>query len=453
MNERDLLEKLTGLGAERLATALLELAVCSPEAREHVERLVAAPSDRLAKAKAALAGLARARRFYSYAESGTLARKLEVILADIDADQPAPEEGLRLVARFFESDRAVFERCDDSGGGVGMVFTFDARELFARYAAACADKTRIAKLVLALYGEDDYGVRGALIDEAASFLPAEAVRTLAQDCWDRAMQSGNPEDGKACHWFTAVRSLARQLADAPLFEKALRASSPDLYPGAELELAKAYLEAGDAATALAWLEREGQVGRFLQGDRDRLLLEVHRKLGDQAGLEDAAWRIFRAGRSAKALEDLLLVIGEDQRARVVREETRKILDEDHFSISSASFLIVLGLSDEAEAYLLRRAGQLNGDLYDSLLPLAKALERHGCALAATAVYRALLDSILQRAQYKAYPHGADYLRKLDALAGAVEDWQSIQPHAVYAQALAKAHGRKSGFWGHYRAGG
>lgn len=453
MKKKALHEKLIALGAERLAEVLVELADHSSEAREYVERLVAVPEDRLRKAKSALAGLARERRFYSYAESGTMARNIETILADIEAAHPAPKDGLRLVVRFFESDGSVFERCDDSGGGVGMVYTYSACKLFAQYATACADPAWISGLVLDLYGKDDYGVRGALVDAASTFLSADAVRSLAEACWERARSGETGEDRNSRHWLLAVRSLARQLSDGPLFEKALRAAHPDFHAGAELELAKVYLEAGDAAIALTRLGKKSEVDSFRQGERDRLLLAIHRKLGDRAGEEETAWRLFRSERSVKALEDVLSVIGQEQREQVVQEETRQILAEEHFSSASATFLIELGLVDEAEIYLLRRAGQLNGDSYYYLLSLAAAMESHGRPLAATVVYRTLLESILRRAQYKAYHHGADYLRNLDALADMIEDWQSIQPHASYTEALVKVHGRKKGFWSQYRAGG
>src|SRR3989304_7535704 len=86
------------------------------------------------------------------------------------------------------------------------------------------------------------------------------------------------------------------------------------------------------------------------------------------------------------------------------------------SYSDAAVLIEMGRMDEAEPYLLDRIDQLNGDFYGSLLPLAEAMEADGRPLPATVLYRALLDSILRRAQTKTYQHGVRYLKKLDRLA-------------------------------------
>jgi len=70
-------------------------------------------------------------------------------------------------------------------------------------------------------------------------------------------------------------------------------------------------------------------------------------------------------------------------------------------------------------------------------------------LAATMVYRALLESILARAVSKYYTHGVRYLRKLDQLAAKVEDWRGHPNHAAYMAQLKEDHGRKRSFWSRY----
>ena len=84
-----------------------------------------------------------------------------------------------------------------------------------------------------------------------------------------------------------------------------------------------------------------------------------------------------------------------------------------------------------------------------LLPLARELEGAGRALAASLLYRALLDSILRRGNNRNYAIGARYLQKLDALAPDVGDWGSFTSHKVYQSELRLAHGRKTSFWSKY----
>ena len=68
------------------------------------------------------------------------------------------------------------------------------------------------------------------------------------------------------------------------------------------------------------------------------------------------------------------------------------------------------------------------------------------------VYRALLESILDRAQSKAYPHAARYLHRLGKLAKKIRAWSPIAPHESYLQALRARHDRKRAFWAQVSAG-
>lgn len=58
------------------------------------------------------------------------------------------------------------------------------------------------------------------------------------------------------------------------------------------------------------------------------------------------------------------------------------------------------------------------------------------------IYRAPLESILDRKYYKAYPHVAKYLRKLDTLALEIDDWQDLGEHGMYHVWLNQVHGKR-----------
>ena len=69
-------------------------------------------------------------------------------------------------------------------------------------------------------------------------------------------------------------------------------------------------------------------------------------------------------------------------------------------------------------------------------------------LAATILYRALLDEILASGRSAAYGHGARYLARLDEMAGKFDDVPDlvIDTPSAYRARLLKSHARKSGFW-------
>ena len=440
-------QQLIELGVEVLAETLLELASRDDAASDLMDRMIATPEENIKRFKAKLVGLKRRRRFIPWGESRAFAGELAALLEDLKAGVDDPRTGCELVAAFYEADCGALGSCDDSNGSVGDVFRFDARDLFVSFASSCEEKEWLGDLLLRLNREDDYGVRDALIDCAGGYLPEPVMRTMIERLWKSAEKES--DEYRKRHWLRMVESLARQIKDAPLFEKARIASWGKLSTAACIDIARVYLESGDAKTSLSWLERIPAEETFKGDDKNRLLLEVYGKLGQSDKQEEIAWRIFKGYRSDSTLSTLLEVIGEEERERVLTRETTIILQEERLSYSDASFLISVGRMAEAESYLFVRAGQLNGDFYNILLPLAEAMEKDGRMLIATVIYRALLDSILRRAQSKYYSHGVRYLKKLDKLSETISDWRGVAPHAAYLAGLRRDHGRKSAFWGKY----
>lgn len=437
----ELKSHLAGLGPERLAESLMELSQRSKDAHELVERMTASSKSNVQRYKSKLAALKRQKRFVDWREARPFVRELENMLEDLRAAGVDPETGVKLTADFFRCDGVVFERCDDSNGNIGDVFRFGARDLFVHYAAHCQDKAALVDIVIDLMGKDDYGIRDAVVDAAGEYLPPDSMRLLIERFWDMADRVPNPDDAR--HWHRQIESVARQSKDAPTFEKARRKSSRELSANAFIDIGRAYLESGDPKTALDWLTRAHTA------DRDELLLVAHRALGNEKDAATVAWRMFNGYRSKETLDTLLSIIGKERREEVIAGEVKTILETPDYSSSNAAFLLACGRTDESEAYVLNRRDKLNGEFYASLLPIAESFESSGRWVAATVIYRALLDSILRRAVSKYYHHGVRYLKKLDALDKKIADWQCVSPHTDYGSQLKETHARKSSFWQGY----
>jgi hypothetical protein len=399
--------------------------------------------------KSALAGAKRRKKFIYGREVAEFAAELRGILQELKNDQTEARGGVEMVASFFRADAAFFEHCDDSNGTLGDVFRFDACELFVHYAIQCDDKTWLADIVLELQKDSNYGVREILIDNAAQYLPEPVIRTLIERLW--ALTDAETVIYDKRHWIFQIESLARQIHDAPLYEKATLASTPDVSVAGCIDIAKVYFDSGDTSTALSWLGRVSLDQTYMARERDELLLEVHKKLGNRTEATAAAWRIFRGWRHETTLQQLLETIGPHDRERLIDDETRVILNTPEFSYSDTKFLIHCRRIDEAETYLLKRTELLDGNQYSELLSLGADLEYHEKYLAATVVYRALLESILDRAISKYYGYGVRYLRTLDDLAPKVIHWRGISPHEVYCAELHQFHARKSSFWSRYES--
>lgn len=303
-------EKLTALGAEALADALLELAERVEVVDDLVERLIATPEENIERYNTKLADLKHRHYFISWKESAAFAHELEMLLADLASGVDDPRIGVELVAAFYRADRDIFEQCDDSGGIIGNVFQYDAKELFVSYASGCPDKQWLGRLVYDLCRKDDYGVRDTLVGCAGQYLPESEIRHLIERF--QAALEGRGEDFRKCHGLRCIQSLARQVKDALLFEQTRLASSDTLTSAACVDIARVHLECGDARKALSWLQQVPEDDRHHdRHDQDRLLLAVYETPGDKDKQKDVAWRIFRRYRSARALPELLSVIGQD----------------------------------------------------------------------------------------------------------------------------------------------
>lgn len=449
MKEDDRREKLIGLGSEKLADALLELAFRDDAAEVLVNRLTSSKEEIIKRFKAQLSGLKRSKRFVERRDAKQLAERLEDMLIDLASAEPDAITGIRLVSDLFACDSSIFERCDDSYGNVGDFFRYSAGVLFSEYAERIDDKDYLCDLLFDLYEKDGYGVRSILIDEAHHYLDEGAMRKLSDRMWERCEEE--EDEYKRHRWTSGVASIARQLKDPVLFEVAYMKSWPALHNKALLDIAAIYLEAGEPRIALDRVSQIENLEMFRAGERDQLLLSIYRELGDDEKTMVTAWRIFRRERGGLALEELLKVIGDGERERVIAKETEAVMSSDRLSYSDAYFLVQVGRLEEAETYLLRHGESLDGDVYFILKPLAEALEEDR-PLGATVLYRALLDSILSRAVSKYYNHGVRYLKKLDQLEGRIDDWKGLQSHAEYKDKIQAAHGRKQSFWAKYPGG-
>lgn len=406
--------------------------------------------------KAALASLRRSKRFIECRASGDFAHSLSELLQQLADARPDPRVGAECVLAFYRTDSATLGRADDSNGSIGDVYRIDASDAFARYAAACGDKGWIIEQVLELLATDDYGVRDSVLARVGEYLPEPQLRELVARLWEaaggpRRARTDSERDWSRSGWYLLIATVATQLRDPELFEQARRSFDPALGVAACLEIAEAWLHADDAARALTWLDRVASDRSHHEDRRDELLRRVHARLGNRTEVERLAWEYFRGARSTDALDDLLAVVGADRREEVIDGASAEILANPRFEPSHASFLLEQGRAEAASSLVLARCAQLDGDQWSQLAPLAEEFEADGSALAASLVYRALLDSILRRAESRTYGHGARYLRRLQALAPRVADWRGVAPHADYVAEVRTKHARKASFWRRYEA--
>jgi hypothetical protein len=83
--------------------------------------------------------------------------------------------------------------------------------------------------------------------------------------------------------------------------------------------------------------------------------------------------------------------------------------------------------------------------------MAEALLAKNCFRGASVLYRALLNSILERANSVAYGHAARYWWKLKEISTSCETLDPLVPQGEYEATVRAKNPRKVGFWAQVNA--
>jgi len=213
------------------------------------------------------------------------------------------------------------------------------------------------------------------------------------------------------------------------------------------EVAERLTAAGDATEALELLDgaapdEQGRRAGFLEWLDARVsALEVLER-GEEA--QALRWGVVERSLSIRHLRDYLKRLPDFEDAA---EEERALELAVRYPFFSQALRFLHQWPDRRRAgrLILERQGELDGDSYELLGPVAEALEAQQ-PLAATLCLRAMIDFSLERARTRRYRHAARHLETCRALAAGIDDWGGVQEHNAYLERLDRDHGRKYGFW-------
>ncbi|MBF0587441.1 hypothetical protein INT08_11025 [Prosthecochloris sp. N3] len=443
-------QQLIDLGPETLADALLSIAAANDDAAMLVQRLTSTGEECIKRYKAKLSGLKRARKFIHLRESSRMEQQLLAILDELQSANPTPCTGAELAGAFLQTDTATLGRADDSSGIIGDIYRITASELFITYAEQCPDKQFIVKLLLKLIKHDSFSIRTSLLDYADRMLQSDTLlHQLLQTLQAAPPTTGNSTD--SLHHNIIIASLARQLRDPELFEQTLRQrfDTGKLGTASLIDAAEVWLECARPDIALSRLQDIPDNESFMREEKNKLLIAIHGKLGNRSEQARITWELFQEHRTYSRLIDHLEYADPTKANAIIDNEAKQLCNAPDFATHNARFLLDAERPEAAERYIITHREQINGDYYPSLVSLAKDLEQLQLNLAATLIYRALLDSILRRARSTIYSHGVRYLKKLDTLAPLINQWQDVEPHTAYKEQLHTKHKRKISFWSRY----
>lgn len=441
-----------------LVSLLLELAAGHADVQERLLRMqLADRPDKLAAAlKKTLTAWKRSKKFMDYREAREFGREAETWLSNVAQELTPrdPAAAVTLFESFIEADASWFDRADDSDGCIGDAVRSAC--LHWLQAAAQCETPAAAWLapLMRLSDADEYGAREELLRRADLLLDEAALRELAALYAARmaeAVAGAREAERKPYGVYklsAALSLLSDLLRDPDIRVRAVLSYSPDPNPLQRAEFAEAYIEAEQPERALPWLE--GDWGH-LDERRQGLLAQALGALGRFEESAPIRQRIFEGNLSVFAfqawLEHLPDTAHEQARARA-----HSVAREHADSLAATTLLLHLDDEVGAERRLIADCALIDGNDYLRLVPLAETLRERELLLGETAVLRALLCSILERARAKAYGHAAQYWARLHELAEAVDSLEPLSSHADFAAAIRARHCRKTAFWTQAGAG-
>ena len=457
-------EKLMDLGLEKLAQLVLDEAERNAGFRRQVKAALAGQSGPEGIAKLIdrrLSGLERARSFVDWDKTRAFRDDLRSLTDTVMAElgPAAPALAIDRLLRFIATHERVFERVDDSSGHIQDVY-YQAIAATGDLAAYLPEPEAdsLPDKIMAMLGESTHGY---LVDVTEAVAPALPGGTLTR--WDADLahaidqrqkeEEAQSTDGwfysMASQWSAMRQAIAVARDDLDLLIALEASKHPHMQD--TLGMARRLLEADRVPEALDWVRKPmqgglGRSGAELAPDWVSLEAAILKALGDKQKAAHLRWTCFETTLSADILREHLAQLPdfEDDEA----EESAHRLALSHKDPDAAlQFFLDWPRLDLAAELIATHLDHWDGPDWHIFPKVAGVLE-HEHPLAATILYRALLDNILTKARSKAYGHGAKYLAQLDLLA---QEADKIRPegmpdHAAYLAGLKNAHPRKASFW-------
>ncbi|MCV3766578.1 DUF6880 family protein [Rhizobium sp. TRM95796] len=469
------IESLKDLGLDKLAALALDQCGRDAAFKKLVKAALAGAKGPEAVAKLIdkrLDGLARAKSFVDWNKERAFRDDLQVIVDTIMSElAPAsPPLALDRILRFVGTHSGVFNRIDDSGGRIQAVYhqAIEQIGLLAPQLGA-EDLERLPERMQAALIDSEHGY---LIDAAQVALPNLPDNVLKR--WDKtltplaepkAKKSGRGGFGfdPVEHQASEIRQLiALRLGDIDTLI-AIEESLPE-HRQEPLAVAELLLSAGRAAEALVWARKNPKGGlkvmrmtdmadggmalAFDAGRRAELEAGILDALGDKDAAQALRWKQFETALDPGALGAYIAALGDFEEFEALDRAFAHVMSVKQI-YRALQFLAAWPRLDLAAALVEREATQWDGAYWEILSEMAETLENDH-PLAATILYRALLDDILARARSSAYGHGARHLAQLGVLAKRLDADAvarlGLETHTAYELGLKKTHGRKSAFW-------
>ncbi|MDB4198233.1 hypothetical protein N9777_08235 [Ascidiaceihabitans sp.] len=461
---------LADLGADRLADLLIEVSQGSADIKRRLRLELShnlGATELAHEVRKRLASLRKSKSFVSWRKRKALVKDLDTQVVMI-VNKIAPDDPITafdLLWQFIELAPSLYERADDRRGDIGEVFRSAILHFSDIAPCTDVDAETLADRVWRIVSDNRYGEWDGIISILAptlgeaglSYLKAHVERFSDNPLFEPEVEHEailflRELRGEADHSAERKQRFVQQC----LQEIATASGDTDGYIGqyspedlrnkvVAAEVAMLLLKdkkAKDSLVLLSNVEDDG--GSFGQEQWDDAYISTLTVLGHHNSAQAHRWLCFENRLSIdhlhaflKGLPDFEDVEAED-RARAYALTYPDVLRALHFCLKWSD------LSTAAQL-VKARADELDGDHSELLTTAADALrERH--PLAATLLWRAMINFALVEGRMSRFGHAASHINDCDTVAPEVDTFETFQSHNQYVDELRVRHESESSFW-------
>jgi predicted negative regulator of RcsB-dependent stress response len=431
-----------------LAELIAELATSESAVYEAATAFVQRkdPKKLVKTLRAQLRKMRTGKTFYTYRIAGEFQDKLWGFLNSIDRNlrPEAPLAALDLLGVFFEADSQISERADDSNGMIGDAYRH-AAELFAQISESLQYPAEAAIWFDRLLENNDYGLRDHLLDNANRILTPVALEARIQKL--RTQLEALPPE-KANRYDHAHHDLEVELIQLVKASKnvelyaeiKLQGRPAQQHPAYAIDIAKLYLDNGNAEKALEYLPEFNDSD--WNASATKLRIQALEALGDIKGANHLRLKSLADTPSVTRAEQYLESLPPSERDAAKANLCLLIKQGDYKPSTQAEVLIALDEATSAAEIICNNAAIVQDESYYTQSELANALAPNA-PLAATLLYRGAAEKTLEEAKPKNYRYAVAYLTKLIKLNNLIQDWNGHETHETWWPKLHAQHDRKT----------
>jgi len=463
---------LEKLGAEKLAALVMELVQGSAALQRRARMELSAaqgPKEVAVDIRKRFVSLRRATSYIDGRRQRALVKDLKATLAMIESTI-APDDAadaFELLWSFLQLAPSLHARTGDSSGTIGGEMD-EAMDLIASLAPRISYNPEIlAARILEAVADADHGEFDGIIPATAGVLGAAGLDHLRQITNAWAAQPPTPQEIARAHGIGLSAAPAQSIQRNKQSTRSLiladiadvqgdvdaymaRYSAEQLtYGTIAPDVARRLLDAGRDEEAYGIVTRAlaaeaGKPFRMFRHDLDVVYEECLEKLGRVAELKEHLLQTFHQILSARSLRKYLKLLPDFDDMEAEEQALDFAGTYPHIG-AALSLLIGWPAHARAARVVLARAGELDGNAWDTLTTAAAALEA-GHPLAATVLRRAMIEDTLDGAKSRRYRHAARHLAECLSSDATIVDYGDIATHAQFVRTIRQKHARKYGFW-------